>query len=159
MKINEILIEKFEPKPVNFGTDYSNKKYGKMMMDTTAYTFFENNGNQYYVAFEYVGDQKINVSFGNQPEKQTELPYPREDRTKKNMPFTVFNNVLYILFDYLKNKREIEIIFGGADEKLHKIYSKALATPSVKKILDANNIEFVKNSELFGIPIFSLYKS
>jgi hypothetical protein len=45
MKINEILIEKFEPKPVNFGTDYSNKQYGKMMMDTTEYTFFENAGS------------------------------------------------------------------------------------------------------------------
>jgi CTP:phosphocholine cytidylyltransferase-like protein len=63
------------------------------------------------------------------------------------------------MFDYLKDKRDIEIIFGGADEKLHKIYSKALTTPSVKKLLDANNIEFMKNSELFGIPIFSLYKS
>lgn len=151
------LFEKFEPKPVLYGTDYSNKEF--LTLPIGKFTFFKNNDNSYYIGFENLGDSTVNVGFGEQEEGSTELDYnSMMDRSGKNTPFQLFNNVLYIITEYFSDKHDIEIVFGGADSKLHRMYSKALQSKSVKEFLHNNDIEVKGTKKIFGSEVFTLYK-
>lgn len=142
LTFKDFICESFSPKKVDFGYDLKNKEWAILGRDFIG-TFFKSSENQIYaILFRnnhfgfalYVKDEPFN------PDKLNNINDVIKQFTFKSRAtgnaLRVFNEVIYIILDFIKQFNSEIIYFSGADADLKRLYALMVKDKSFLKILD-----------------------
>lgn len=144
----EFLSESFEPRVTEYGTDTSNSEWKRLDNDFYV-TYFKHDNNIFVVLFR-LGHVGFGVS-----EKEVDLNSIKTftDLNKKfnftpravSSAMKVFNIVIYVIQQGIKQFNPKEIYFNGSTSDLQRLYSKLIKDKSFIKIIDSFGYEYINS--------------
>jgi hypothetical protein len=161
MKFKDFLCESFVPRYTEFGSDLNNKKWLNLDKDFKV-TFFKSLSETFVVIF-----RKNHIGFGvtyttKDPDLSDIKTFSDVENKFSFKPRAVgsasriFNQVIYVICDYIEKEHPEEIYFNGSNIELNKLYSHLVMDKSFLKVLLNLKYEYVgkgtvvdQNTEVF----------
>lgn len=147
IKFKDFLSESFNPKIVDYGTDFSNKKW-KTLDNNFFVTFFESTDNQYTVIYRngHIGfgtgwknlttENIDNINTFDEIDSLFHLT--KKKNYKLSSALTIFNQVFYVILEGIKKFNPDKIFFNGSNAVLEEFYGKMMKDKTILKNIENN---------------------
>ena len=129
----EYIEEAVRPTKTKFGTNESmddgkwKEQYGMY------YTFIKHDNNAFVSVLIH---QDGTVGFGTSNRHTLDMTKYDQEMKKFKGGFAIFGKVFYVMIEYIKKKKPIEINFSGANSSLERLYDKVVKNPATIKELE-----------------------
>ena len=146
MTFREFLSESFEPKPTKYGADTLNSKW-KALDEEFHVTYFENDGLLFVVLFRlgHIGFGIANKHVAlNDINTFAELNKQFSFKPRAvSSAMRIFNIVLYVIQQGIKQFDPEEIYFNGSNSDLVRLYSKLVKDKTFLRVIHGFGYEYI----------------
>ena len=147
MTFKDFLCESFEPKIIDYGSNdlMNNKKWTSLDNDFFV-TYFESEYRDIYCVLFRMGHFGFGIKISDYKNIETfnELNkyFTFKPRAVGNA-LRIFNNIIYVITEFIIKIKLNEFYFNGSNEDLKKLYEHMIKDKSFNKVLKKLNFKYV----------------